>query len=84
MKISNSQKIIFNSELKTELRTLGHCLSVLEKNTLLGDTATEIRILAAQTRTAESYQLLASSVKASKTGKYSVWAVLGYLVKLSK
>lgn len=82
--VSNKEKLSFNSELKKEVKTLGHCLSVLEKCNVQGETAEKIRTAAKLARQTANYELLKANVKQTKTGNYSVWAVLSYLNKAYK
>jgi hypothetical protein len=81
--ITNKAKLAFNSELKKEVRTIGHCLSVLEKCKVAGADAIAIRKAAKEARTPERYKLLSAGVKPSKSGNFSVWSVLGWLIKNS-
>lgn len=82
--ISNSEKLSFNSELKKEVKTLGHCLTVLEKCNVQSETADKIRTAAKLARESSQYELLKANVKPTKNGNYSVWAVLSYLNKAYK
>jgi hypothetical protein len=82
--VSNTDKLAFNNELKKEVKTLGHCLSVLEKCNVQSETADKIRTAAKLARESSQYELLKANVKQTKTGNYSVWAVLSYLNKAYK
>ena len=82
--ISNTDKLAFNNELKKEVKTLGHCLSVLEKCNVQSETADKIRTAAKLARQTANYELLKANVKPSKSGNFSVWAVLSYLNKAYK
>jgi hypothetical protein len=82
--ITNKEKLALNSELKKEVKTLGHCLSVIEKSSTMGDAAEKVKSAAKQARDAAQYELLKANVTPSKNGNYSVWAVLGYLINAYK